>query len=314
MPLHKVVIPVAGLGTRLLPTTKALPKEMLPIGRYPAIQHVVEEMVAADLKKVLFVTSRGKAIIENQFDNNVDVIIHLEQNGRLGDLGDFDYSRRAVEFFYTRQQVPPGSTKPQGTGAAVAAAESFAGDEHFVVAYGDTIISSARETNFIGRMIEAHERHEATCTVGVRTVPEALVSRYGVVKPAEGRDDGDSDSFRIDDIVEKPALDDAPSHLAVTARYIFGPEIFGEIRKLQPGEDRELGITDAIRGLIRSGHTVRCVQLESDETRYDIGSHESYYKVFIDFALRDPHCGDEIRRYIRDLANSDTDGTSSGDG
>ena len=304
MPLRKVVIPVAGLGTRLLPTTKALPKEMLPVGRYPAIQHVVEEMVAADLKKVLFVTSRGKAIIENQFDNNVDVVIHLEQNGRLDDLGDFDYSRRAVEFFYTRQQVPPGSTKPQGTGAAVAAAESFADDEHFVVAYGDTIISSARETNFIGRMIEAHERHDATCTVG---------SRYGVVKPAS-TDDGDSGSFRIEDIVEKPAPGDAPSHLAVTARYIFGPEIFDEIRKLEPGEDRELGITDAIRGLIRSGHTVRCVRLESDETRYDIGSHESYYKVFIDFALQDPHCGDEIRRYIQSLSGKDTNQATPGGG
>ena len=311
MPLRKVVIPVAGLGTRLLPTTKALPKEMLPVGRYPAIQHVVEEMVDADLKKVLFVTSRGKAIIENQFDNNVDVVIHLEQNGRLDDLGDFDYSRRGVEFFYTRQQVLPGSTKPRGTGPAVAAAESFVGDEHFVVAYGDTIISSARETNFIGRMIEAHEKHNATCTVGVRTVPDSLVSQYGVVKPANP-DDSDAASFRIDDIVEKPAPDDAPSHLAVTARYIFGPEIFDEIRKLKPGEDRELGITDAIRGLIQSGRMVRCVQLESDETRYDIGSHESYYKVFIDFALRDPHCGEGIRRYIQTLSGTDTRGTSAG--
>ena len=300
MSVRKVVIPVAGLGTRLLPTTKALPKEMLPVGRYPAIQHVVEEMVAANLKKCLFVTSRAKTIIENQFDNNVDVIIHLEQNGRLNDMGDFDYSRRGVEFFYTRQQVPPGTTKPQGTAAAIAAAESFVDQEHFVVAYGDTIINSGQTPNFVGRMIEAHLRHNATCTVGVRHVPPEMISRYGAVKPVAG-ERIDADSFQIEDVVEKPARDEAPSLMAVSARYIFGPEIFGEIRKLRPASGEELGITDAIRGLIRTGHTVRCVALQPDEVRYDIGSHESYYRAFIDFALSDPNCGDAIRAYLQTL-------------
>ena len=297
MSIRKVVVPVAGLGTRLFPTTKALPKEMLPVGRYPAIQLVVEEMADANLKKFLFVTSRAKTIIENQFDNNVDVVIHLEQNGRLRDLEGLDYNRRGIEFFYTRQQVPPGNTKPEGTGAAIAAAENFVDDEPFVVAYGDTIISSRQEVNLIGRMIEAHLKYNATCTVGVRTVADGLVSRYGIVRPANG-EDVSADSFQIDDIVEKPALDEAPSRLAVSARYIFGPEIFDEIRKLRPASDGELGITDAIRGLIKSGHTVRCVSLLPDEVRYDIGSHESYYKAFIDFALQDPDCGEAIREYI----------------
>lgn len=312
MSVRKVVIPVAGLGTRLLPTTKALPKEMLPVGRYPAIQHVVEEMVAANLKKFLFITARSKTIIENQFDNNVDVVIHLEQNQRLADLGDFDYSRRGIEFFYTRQQVPPGTTKPQGTGAAVAAAESFVDNEHFVVAYGDTIIRSACAPNFIGRMIEAHLKHNATCTVGVRPVSPDLVSRYGIVKPAAG-ENLEADSFPIDDIVEKPAAGRAPSRMAVSARYIFGPEIFDEIRKLAPASDGELGITDAIRGLIRAGHTVRCVQLHRDEIRYDIGSHESYYKAFIDFALADPNCGERIRRHLRASLVGRADGVLAGE-
>ena len=297
MSVRKVVIPVAGLGTRLLPTTKALPKEMLPVGRYPAIQHVVEEMVAANLKKFLFITSRGKAIIENQFDNNVDVVIHLEQNGRLEDLGDFDYSRREVEFYYTRQQVDPGRTKPQGTGAAVAASESFVDNEHFVVAYGDTIIESERTPNFVGRMIETHLRCEAKCTIGVRTVPPELVQYYGVVRPGTGEDPG-SDGFVVEDVVEKPAPAEAPSNLAITARYIFAPEIFDEIRAVHTRTGGEIPLTDAIRGLIRSGHRVRCVQLQPDECRYDIGNHESYYKAFIDFALRDPRCGENIRRYI----------------
>jgi UTP--glucose-1-phosphate uridylyltransferase len=300
MSVRKVVIPVAGLGTRLYPTTKVLPKEMLPVGRYPAIQHVVEEMASANLKKALFVTSRAKSIIEDQFDDNVDVVVHLEQNGRLKDLGHLDYSSRDIEFFYTRQQIPIGSTKPRGTGAAIAAAESFVDNEHFVVAYGDTIIDSQQTPNFIGRMIETHLKHNATCTVGVRSVPDELISRYGIVKPRLG-ENVKGESFGIEDIVEKPDRDNAPSNMAVSARYIFGPEIFVQIRALSPTSDEELGITDAIKGLISAGHTVRCVPLVSDETRYDIGSHESYYKAFIDFALRDPSCAEAIRTYIKSL-------------
>ncbi len=298
MPVRKVVIPVAGLGTRLLPTTKALPKEMLPVGRYPAIQHVVEEMATANLKKFLFITSRSKTIIENQFDNNQDVVFHLEQNRRLQDLGDFDYSQRGIEFFYSRQQAPPGSTKPQGTGAAIAAAQSFVDNEHFVVAYGDTIIRSDRAPNFISRMIEAHLKHNATCTIGVRRVSEELVSRYGIVKLAGGQQQN-GDSFILEDIVEKPSIDQAPSRMAVSARYIFGPEIFAEIQKLRPSTDGELGITGAIRGLIQTGYTVQCVPLKPDEVRYDLGSHETYYKAFIDFALQDETCGDAIRAYLK---------------
>ena len=298
MSIRKVVIPVAGLGTRLYPTTKALPKEMLPVGRYPAIQHVVEELVSANLKKVLFVTSRAKSIIEDQFDDNADVVVHLEQHGKLKDLDHTDYANRDIEFFHTRQQIPVGSTKPQGTGAAIATSESFVDNEHFIVAYGDTIIDSPRTPNFIGRMIEAHLKHNATCTVGVRNVPDALVSRYGIVKPKTG-ENTTSESFAIDDIVEKPSLADAPSNLAVSARYIFGPEIFGQIRALNPSGDGELGITDAIKGLILAGHTVRCVSLDESEVRYDIGNHESYYKAFIDFALRDPSCANAIKAYLK---------------
>jgi UTP--glucose-1-phosphate uridylyltransferase len=149
-------------------------------------------------------------------------------------------------------------------------------------------------------MIEAHLKHNATCTIGVRPVPTELISRYGIVKPASNQD-LEAESFAIDDVVEKPATQDAPSNMAISARYIFGPEIFAEIRKLQPTTDGELGITDAIRGLIQSGHTVRCVPLGKDEIRYDIGNHESYYKAFIDFALQDPDCGEAIRAYLQTL-------------
>lgn len=297
MPIRKVVIPVAGLGTRLLPTTRALPKEMLPVGKYPAIQHVVEEMAAANLTKCLFITSHSKTIIENQFDNNIDISSQPEQNHNSIDPGQFDYSRRGIEFFYTRQQTLPPTVRPRGTGAAILAAESFVESEHFAVAYGDTIINTRHTPNFLARMIESHLRHGSACTVGVRPVSSEMVGHYGIVKP-DPADDLNADSFSIRDLVEKPDVDEAPSLMAVSARYVFSPDIFDEIRGLTGASGGELGVTDAIRGLIRRGRSVRCVRLLPDETRYDIGSHESYYRAFIDFALQDPQCGDKIRQYL----------------
>ena len=305
--MRKIVVPIAGLGTRLMPTTKALPKEMLPLGRYPAIQLVVEELVAAKLDKFLFITSGRKTIVENQFDTNLDTAFNPEQNGQLQDLRDSDYRKRGIEFFYVRQQAHFGSAKPGGTGAAVAAAESFVDDEHFVVAYGDTVINSTCRPNFVGRMMQAHDKYGASCTVGVRFVPARLVSRYGIVKAADG-EDMNADGFLLEDIVEKPNSEQAPSDMAVSARYIFGPEIFSEIRNLNPCSEGEIGITDAIRGLISSGHSVRAVPMRQDETRYDIGNHESYFKAFIDLARRDPDCGEAINQYMVSCVSEYTTG------
>lgn len=296
MVIRKVVIPLAGLGTRLFPTTKALPKEMLPVGRHPAIQHVVEEMIDANLNKFLFVTSREKTIIENQFDNRSDVVVHLEQNSQIKNFPR-EYNGQ-TEFFYTRQQIPRGNTKPEGTAAAIASAESFVENEHFVVAYGDSIIQSKHTPNLMTRMVETHSQYNAACTLAVRNVPLEQISRYGIVKPTN-ENNLQSDNFEIEDIVEKPNPDDAPSCLAISARYVFGPEIFSKIRKLRSISDGEIGITDAIKILIQSGHTVRCIQLRKDEIRYDIGNHESYFKAFIDFALQDQICGRSIREYIK---------------
>ncbi len=303
--MRKIVVPIAGLGTRLLPTTRALPKEMLPLGKFPAIQLVVEEMVAAKLQKFLFITSSRKSIIENQFDNSLDIGNHAKQNGQLQNSVNLDYNKRGIEFLYARQQILPGASKPGGTGAAIAAAESFVDDEHFVVAYGDTVIHSTLRPNFIQRMIETHVKYNATCTVGVRFIPSTLVSLYGIVQAVRG-EDIKADGFLLKDIVEKPAPELAPSYMAVSARYIFGPEIFNEIRKLHPSSAGEIGITDAIRGLIRSGHAVRAVRMKQDETRYDIGNHESYFKAFIDFARTDPDCGEAIQKYLESCVSEYT--------
>jgi len=295
MSIRKAVIPISGLGTRLLPTTRALPKEMLPVGRYPTIHYVVEEMIAAGVSQVLFVTSRSKTIIEDQFDNQSPLVSYLASMGRQDLLDGFDYAARGVSFAFTRQQSPPGVLKPQGTGAAIAAAASFVGNEPFIVAYGDTIIDSP---DYLSRIVRSHIAHQAACTIGVRRVPKESIHLYGVVKPMPGVIITDTD-FQICDIVEKPSAEDAPSLLAVNARYIFEPSIFDEIRNVPLSQNGEFPITTAIQNLIEKGAHVRCVALAGGETRYDLGNHEDYYRAFIDFALRDPDYGKAIRDYMK---------------
>ena len=288
MEIRKVVVPVAGIGTRLFPTTRALPKEMLPVGRFPTIQHVVDELAAAGLSNLLLITSPSKAIIQRQFvDPDNPAPANAGENGKASGL----------TYTFAEQQTPPGWSKPGGTGVAIAMAEAFVGNDHFVVAYGDTIIKSTHSPNYIERMVAIHKKVGAAVTIGVRAVSRALVPSYGIVQPGEG-EDSTSEFFLISDIVEKPSIEEAPSNLAVNARYIFSPDIFDHINRLGPATENEVGVTDAIRTLIREGGKVCCVPLTDGETRYDIGNHESYFKAFIDYALADPDCGEEIRNYL----------------
>lgn len=298
MSIRKAVIPVSGFGTRLLPTTRALPKEMLPVGRYPTIQYVVEEMISAGVREILFVTSGSKTIIADQFDNQTALIAYLAQTEKLDLLEAFDYQARGVSFLYTRQQSPPGVLKPQGTGAAIAAAEQFVADQPFIVAYGDTIIHSDLSPNYLSRLVTSHIAHRSICTVGVRKVPREQIRLYGAVKPARSADT-DYGDFKISDIVEKPEPAEAPSALAVNARYIFAPEIFEEIRQVPLTLSGEIPVTPAIQNLIRRGQAVRAVQLAPSEKRYDLGNHQDYYRAFIDFALRDADYGEGTRSYIK---------------
>ncbi|MBK37291.1 MAG: hypothetical protein CME26_17440 [Gemmatimonadetes bacterium] len=282
MRISKVVVPVAGMGTRLFPTTRALPKEMLPVGRHPTIQVVVDELVGAGLIDLLFITAPSKKIIERQFIDNLDAGTGAGP---------------ALTYSFAEQQTPPGWKKPGGTGVAIAMAEAFVDGDPFVVAYGDTIIRSTHEPSFLHRMLDAHSREDADATIAVRAVSENQIPAYGIVEPATGQDP-QSDAFWISDIVEKPTIEEAPSNLAVNARYIFGPSIFPHIHRLGPVNDAEVGITNAIRTLIEAGGKVQCVPLAQGETRYDIGNHIGYFKAFIDYALADPDCGDEVRSYL----------------
>ena len=288
MKINKAVFPVAGMGTRLLPATKSQPKEMLPVGYKPVVQYVVEEMIEQGLKKFLFITGRKKRSIEDHFDDDPELEARLSDKDQ--EIDEVDYDRAGVEFFYARQR------RPDGNADAVRLAREFVGEESFVVGFGDTIIHSTRRPGVVSRMIESHLEHDSAATIAVWEIPRSETYKYGVVQPVNGPDD----DFPIADMVEKPQPDEAPSCLAVAARYIFKPVIFEAIDAVVPGIGGELWLTDAIRILLARGEKVRCVRLQAGEQRYDIGTPMTYYRAFADFALADPQHGEEFGRYLLD--------------
>ena len=288
MSVNKAILPVAGMGTRLLPATKSQPKEMLPVGYKPVVQYVVEEMVEQGIDKFLFVTGRKKRSIEDHFDDDPELESRIGGRGE----GQDDYAARGVEFFYVRQR------RPLGNADAVRLGREFVGEGPFVVGFGDTIVHSPHQPGVVSRMVEAHQRHAAAATIAVWQVPRVELHRYGVVRPAPGA--ADAEDFAIEDIVEKPDPDQAPSQLAVAARYCFTSRVFDAIEATHPGLGGELWLTDAIRKLLEWGETVRCLRLRPDEQRYDIGTPETYYRAFVDFALADPDHGAALACYLRD--------------
>ena len=282
--VSKAVILVAGLGTRLLPATKSQPKEMLPVGRKPVVQYVVEEMEQAGINQVLLVTGRKKSSIEDHFDRDPDLEERLGSDDlELSDkLPNFD---TLLHIFYTRQSQQTGQAD------AVRLAQEFVGDEPFVVAFGDTIIQGG---NLLRRMIESHEQSGAVCTVAVEQVAPEDTHRYGVVMPKDtiGRE------FAIEGIVEKPPRGTEPSNYAVVPRYVMNRELFEAIRLTLPGKGNELWLADSIEVLIKQQQLVRCVALAPEEVRYDIGNFETYFKAFIDFALSDEKYGYLVRQHL----------------
>ncbi len=290
-PIVKVVVPVAGMGTRLLPATKSQPKEMLPVGRRPVVQYVVEELQAAGLRQILFVTGRKKTAIEDHFDPDPELVRTLSSGGGYELLSELEYTETQARFFYTRQSVP------RGLGDAVDHAREFAGDEHIAVALGDSIIMSRDGTSLLRDMMAEHLANGAACTLAVEEVDPADVYRYGIVRPSSGA--AGEGSFGVDDLVEKPRVGSAPSNLAIAARYIFSPVIFEAISRTAPDRNGELQLTDAIRLLLQLGQRVQAVRLRPSERRYDIGNFESYFKAFIDFALTDEKYGYMVRQYVK---------------
>jgi len=288
--IRNAVIPVAGLGTRLLPATKSQPKEMLPVGRKPIVQYVVEELERSNIERVLFVTGRGKTSIEDHFDDDPELIRLLRETGKEDLLLALEYERIGVHFLYTRQR------RQRGLGDAVLCAEHFAGDEPFVVALGDSIIGRHRPSQIVKTLVSAFESSKAGCAIAVEEVPIEQVSLYGIVEPATN-----TEVFEITGLVEKPARGEARSNLAIAARYVFAPSIFEAIRNTPLDSRGELQLTDAIGLLLKKGERIIGVRLPREEKRYDIGNFESYFATFIEFALTDPSYERKLRALVKEL-------------
>lgn len=289
------VIPVAGLGTRLLPATKSQPKEMLPVGKKPVVQYVVEELEGNGIKQILFVTGRNKTSIEDHFDFDYELTRRLREGGKEELLPELEYERMRMEFFYSRQR------RQKGLGDAILCARHFTQDHPFVVALGDSILGRGASSQVVRRMVREYVECKAACVIAVEEVPTESLSQYGIVKPA-----GDGDTFEIEDVIEKPSPQEAPSRLAIAARYVFSPAIYDAIARTLPGKNGEIQLTDAIRLLLNQGAKVIGLKLPPGESRYDIGNFESYFEAFIDFAVHDPQLGPRLRRRLRELCREDS--------
>jgi len=291
MGIHKAVIPAAGFGTRLLPATKSQPKEMLPVGRKPTIQYVVEELEAAGIKQILIVTGQKKRAIEDHFDKDPELIRCLEEKNNHELIKDISQEELDVKLFYTRQ------SDQLGTAHAIGLAEDFVDNEPFVVCLGDSIIKSEKPGSFLKRLIETHENRKSNVTIAFQEIARENVVKYGIAVPDP--DYMGKPEFKLKGLVEKPSIDDAPSNLAISARYIFGPEIFDAIR-ITPLNNKEYQITDSIK-ILMDKHEVWGLKLGPGEKRFDVGSFESYFKAFFTFALEDEKVGKSFREYAVNL-------------
>jgi UTP--glucose-1-phosphate uridylyltransferase len=290
--IKSALVPVAGIGTRLLPATKSQPKEMLPVARKPIVQYVVEELARNGIEQVLFITGRNKASIENHFDDDPELFRTLTQNNKQELLQELDFKELKAHFFYTRQRLQ------RGLGDAILCGENFAGEQPFLVALGDSILGLNANSMTVTRMAEVFEERRASCVIAVEEVPRAETRHYGIVQPENGTED----AFRVVNLIEKPRPEDAPSNLAIAGRYIFSPLIFDMIRRVKPDErNGEIQLTDAIQFLCDEGRRVMAVRLPPNEKRYDIGNFPSYFESFVEFALADPVYGDEFRRVLERL-------------
>lgn len=290
--ITKAIVPAAGVGSRLLPATKSQPKEMLPVGRKPAVQYVVEELQDAGLRQILLITGRTKRAIEDHFDADPDLVSTLRQAGNEAVLADLAYLEDKSRFFYTRQSIP------RGVGDAVLLGADFVDTEACAVALGDSLIAAENPAVPLRAMIRAYQHLKAAAIVAVEQVPLEEAFRFGIVS-VEGAAPPPGEPVPVTDIVEKPPLGTAPTTLAVAARYIFSPVIFEALRRTVPDRHGDVQLTDAIRLLIHMGEPVYAWLLYPDQRRYDIGNFESYFRTFVDFALSDERYGYLVRKYIK---------------
>jgi len=281
----KAVIPAAGHGTRLLPATKAQPKEMLPIVDKPAIQYVVEEAVKCDIDDILIITGRGKRAIEDHFDRHVELEASLAEDEKHEYLKQIKSIADMAHIHYTRQK------ETKGLGHAVNCARRFAADHPFLVLLGDTI--SVGDIPCSRQLIDAYEKYQTTI-IGYEKIPLELTHRYGIIAGDE-MDDG---IIKVNNLVEKPKAEAAPSNMAIFGRYILTPDIFKAIDETKPGKNGEIQLTDAIADLMPE-HDVYAVEVQSE--RYDTGSKIDWLIANIEIALKRKDIQPQLTEYLQQL-------------
>lgn len=287
--IRKAVIPAAGFGTRFLPQTKAMPKEMLPIVDKPVIQYVVEEVVTSGVKDIIVVTGANKRAIEDHFDTpNEDLIKNLTAGGKLDLLDSIQKLADMANFIYIRQKGP------YGNGTPVLSAEPAIEDEPFAVVWGDEFIYS--DPPRLKQMIDVHEKYGGIVISGVKIEKKEDLNRYGIadVEPVEGN------VYKIKEIIEKPDPETAPSNLATHGAYILPPEIFSALKSLSPGRGGEIWLTDAINVLKNQGVPVYAVEIENGKY-YDTGNKLEYMKTVVELALEHPDINGEFKQFLKDL-------------
>lgn len=283
--VRKAIIPAAGLGTRFLPATKAMPKEMLPIVDKPTIQYIVEEAVQSGIEDIIIVTGKGKRAIEDHFDMAFELEQNLMEKGKIELLREVRKSSNMVDIHYIRQK------EPRGLGHAVWCARKFIGDEPFAVLLGDDIVQA--EKPCLEQLIEQYEETRAS-VIGVQTVADSETHRYGIVDPMTktGR------RYSVNQFVEKPAQGTAPSNLAIMGRYILTPEIFMFLEQQELGAGGEIQLTDAIQKL---NEIQRVFAYDFEGKRYDVGEKIGFVKTTVEFALQNPELRDELVEFLEEM-------------
>ena len=286
MKIKKAIIPAAGLGTRVLPASKAMPKEMLPIVDKPAIQYIVEEAVNAGITDILIITNRGKGVIEDHFDHSLELEAMLEKRGNIPVLEEVRKPANLANIYYIRQKVT------KGLGDAVLRAKEFVGDEPFAVLYGDDVIIG--EIPAIGELCEAYEKYGKS-VVGIKEVPDELIVKYCSLK-AEKLEDK---IFSVTDMIEKPPVEKKFSNYSILGRCVLESEIFDVLERTPLGAGGELQLTDAMAEIAK---TKGMTGVEFSGTRYDMGNKFGILKANIEVGLNHPETKEELTKYIKDLA------------
>ena len=284
--IRKAVIPAAGVGTRVLPATKAVPKEMLPIVDKPTIQYIIEEAINSGIEEILIITSRNKAAIEEHFDRNIELEQNLFEHGKK-DLLAMVQDISSIRIHSVRQKVA------RGLGHAILCAKDFVGDEPFAVLLGDDVVYND-EKPALGQLMRAYEKLGGS-VLGVQTVAQEATKLYGIIDPGEKTGER---SHRVQDMVEKPNPDEAPSRLAVLGRYVITPGIFDILEHTEPGKGGEIQLTDALRVLAKQE---KVFAYDFEGRRYDIGDKEGFLEACVEFALRREDLKDKFQEYLRGL-------------